>query len=508
MPKRWCKRFLKVMAVLAVLLILFLIVERVRGQVSLARYKRALIAKGEKLTARELQASNATGENGAPAVLEAIERLQAGVVLPDNYPPRMKLTPAGRAIVCFREPNWVEDGETNQWEQLASDLKENEATLAEIRIGLGKPALNNGVDFSQGMKMQFPQLAPPKKATRWFGSGSQLALHLGDPHAAMPDLLAEVRLPRLLADDRLLISELVRIAIGEVAKLDTWEALQAGRWTDKDLERLQNAWQETEFAASMARSLEGERLFSDVASEMMRDSNEDTIACLSWVEGFSKLTQPFDVGAEEHTVWDQVTGFLKKQVYCRVWRFAWSHQDQRRSLEAMQRLITATRAVTTSKSAEALQGLIAQIESEVYSRKYYDRLRFPNAESLTITANSVSKAMRAETDRSLIICAIALKRCALKHGKLPVNLDALVPEFVSAVPVDYMDGKPLRYRLNADGNFTLYSVGENLTDEGGDTSLLPDKEGIQTLWFKKDYVWPAPATLEEVEAYRQEAAKQ
>ena len=107
MFKRWCKRFLKAVAVLAVLLVLFLIVERVRGQIALARYKKALIAKGEKLTARELQASNATGENGAPAVLEAIGRLQAGAVLPDNYPPRMKMTPAGRAVVCFREPNWV-----------------------------------------------------------------------------------------------------------------------------------------------------------------------------------------------------------------------------------------------------------------------------------------------------------------------------------------------------------------------------------------------------------------
>ena len=507
MFKRWCKRFLKAVAVLAVLLVLFLIVERVRGQIALARYKKALIAKGEKLTARELQASNATGENGAPAVLEAIGRLQAGAVLPDNYPPRMKMTPAGRAVVCFREPNWVEHGKTNQWEQLASDLKNNEVTLAEIRIGLEKPALNNGVDFSQGMKMQFPQLSPPKKATHWFGSGSQLALHLGDPHAAMPELLAEVRLPRLLAEDRLLISELVRIAIGAVAKLDTWEALQAGGWTDKDLERLQDAWRETEFAASMARSLEGERLFSDIASEMMRDSNEYTIACLSWVEGFSKLTQPFDVGAEEHTVWDQVTGFLKKQVYCRVWRFAWSHQDQRRSLDTMQRLITATRATTTNKSAEALQGLIAQIESEVYSRNYYDRLRFPNAESLTITASSVSKAMRAETDRSLTICAIALKRYALRHGKLPASLDVLAPEFLPAVPVDYMDGKPLRYRLNADGSFLLYSVGENLTDDGGDTSALPDYTTSRNPWFKKDYIWPAPATPEEVEAYREEARK-
>src|SRR5690349_727499 len=54
MLKRWTKFLLKGLLALFVLLFLFLLFERVRGQISLARYKRELIAKGEKLTFREL----------------------------------------------------------------------------------------------------------------------------------------------------------------------------------------------------------------------------------------------------------------------------------------------------------------------------------------------------------------------------------------------------------------------------------------------------------------------
>ena len=46
-----------------------------------------------------------------------------------------------------------------------------------------------------------------------------------------------------------------------------------------------------------------------------------------------------------------------------------------------------------------------------------------------------------------------------------------MPEFVPKVPLDPVDGQPLRYRRNADGTFLLYSVGENGKDDGGNPAL-------------------------------------
>jgi hypothetical protein len=120
--------------------------------------------------------------------------------------------------------------------------------------------------------------------------------------------------------------------------------------------------------------------------------------------------------------------------------------------------------------------------------------------------------MRAETAKQMTETAIALKRYQLKYGKYPMDLDSLVPEFVSAVPLDPVDGQPLRYRLNSDGTFLLYSVGDNGKDDGGDPSLGKGVTSSSFYWQNPhalDWVWPQPATAEEIQAYydRQKSGK-
>ncbi|MEZ5300672.1 MAG: hypothetical protein R3F11_08445 [Verrucomicrobiales bacterium] len=64
----------------------------------------------------------------------------------------------------------------------------------------------------------------------------------------------------------------------------------------------------------------------------------------------------------------------------------------------------------------------------------------------------------------LVILKLALRRHEFAHGSLPDSLDALVPEFLDAVPADPYDGKPLRYSKE---NRIVYSVGKDLVDGGG-----------------------------------------
>jgi len=68
-----------------------------------------------------------------------------------------------------------------------------------------------------------------------------------------------------------------------------------------------------------------------------------------------------------------------------------------------------------------------------------------------------------------------------------------------------MDGKPLRYRLTADGHFVLYSVGLNCVDDGGTLlrherressgGLLPPGPQQAT-----HLVWPRPASTADIQA--------
>jgi hypothetical protein len=128
--------------------------------------------------------------------------------------------------------------------------------------------------------------------------------------------------------------------------------------------------------------------------------------------------------------------------------------------------------------------------------------RYLFTESVLALERFPRRLMNAETARQLMITAIALKRWQLKRGSNPPNLASLVPEFLQAVPRDPVDGQPLRYKLNPEGTFLLYSVGEDGVDNGGDPS---SPAGTKTFpWLRgRDMVWPGPATDAEVSAHRE-----
>ncbi len=82
------------------------------------------------------------------------------------------------------------------------------------------------------------------------------------------------------------------------------------------------------------------------------------------------------------------------------------------------------------------------------------------------------------------ITAIACERYRLIHGRYPEQIDALVPDFLDAVPIDPMDGKPLRYRIKEDGSAIIYTISTNLEDDGG----INDPEDPDAS-MQGDYVW-------------------
>jgi hypothetical protein len=62
--------------------------------------------------------------------------------------------------------------------------------------------------------------------------------------------------------------------------------------------------------------------------------------------------------------------------------------------------------------------------------------------------------------------ALTVERYRLAEEHLPESLDNLVPTYMQVVPKDPFNGRNLRYRKLETG-FVVYSVGDDLTDEGG-----------------------------------------
>lgn len=68
------------------------------------------------------------------------------------------------------------------------------------------------------------------------------------------------------------------------------------------------------------------------------------------------------------------------------------------------------------------------------------------------------------------MCALELSR--RERDSYPADLAELVPEWLAEIPVDLVDGAPLRYRREGD-RYTLYSIGWDGVDDGGSWMSRP-----------------------------------
>ena len=95
----------------------------------------------------------------------------------------------------------------------------------------------------------------------------------------------------------------------------------------------------------------------------------------------------------------------------------------------------------------------------------------PLLEGLTAnqTIDWVKWAQGCHRARAMMRCAavaLAAERYRIAERHWPDDLNALVPRYLAAVPVDPFDGRPLRLRRLPDG-IVVYSVGPDRADDAG-----------------------------------------
>jgi hypothetical protein len=93
---------------------------------------------------------------------------------------------------------------------------------------------------------------------------------------------------------------------------------------------------------------------------------------------------------------------------------------------------------------------------------------------------------QSAVDMARVACA--LERFRLAQDGYPETLDALQPRFIETLPHDVIGGQPLKYHRTDNGQFALYSVGWNGTDDGG-TVVLREHSKVSIDLEKGDWVW-------------------
>ncbi len=501
MLKRRLKLLGKILLALVVLLVVFLLFERFRGQISLALYERELIRKGEKLSVSEIIPQLASDvENGSPEIWRLISAIPEGKVLVRHLPPIAKSIAPGRALVGFREPNWTDTFiETNpfslmtitcRWEEVESELNGCRQTLVQVFSTLKRSAFDNKLDYSRGADMRVPHWQQVSRISGVLGASVQLSLRANRHSEACDTLVMMLDLPRLL--DRDGVAEFKRRDIASRCHGLTWEGLQAGIWSEEELVRIQEAWERLSFMTNLVFGFRVDRVSHDNDWDRYWRPNEFAV--------YGRSPNKFEE--------------LCNRVVHRVWSFSWSHQDQKRYWQGIQRVIELSELGVETKSYLAVSSPLEEFdfefarlekdkEGEIKKRfSPYDALRFPPSDYIvSCCIPEIQRTMRTETERSIAVTAIALRRCELRNGKMPQDLNALIPDFVSVVPTDFMDGTPIKYRLKGNGDYLLYSVATDGQDDEGNPLWTYGANASS----RQDWVWPTPAPPEEVEAARKKA---
>jgi hypothetical protein len=498
-PRRVWLMMLATVALLGCVVTGWILLRHYRAKSALAKYEQQLLARGEKLTYAELLSPLPPGENKAFELVGACGSFRTGAVLTLNAPPALKTIAPGKALVITKQTEWVvTPGQGSfRWEQLAEDLKLNSKAREDLRAIVRSPVLRYPLNY-RGLNTLLPHLGRVKPGAQHLSASALDNIRNGRIEAAVDDIEAIMLLSRLTADEPILISQLVHIAIVSIALQDCWALLQADALPDDQLARLQKVL-DVDLTAGMVESLRGERVMARDAIHMLRSEE------LNFVDVVKSFSSGFDDGEsmgliENLPYNDEIRGAIRVGVILPMWRFIWSYEDARHSLEEIQAVLQAVEQSRAQRSAGPLKAARDTIEEKKREDAAYKSWSyFVTRLLIGAPAHGPMRAFRCQTHVEMTRAAIGLKRYQLRHRKYPQTLEQLVPEFLAKHPVDWMSGQKLLYRMEGD-SFVLWSVGDN----GVDDKATPDQSEPYNLLEGPDIVWPQPASEAEVEAHKAE----
>lgn len=508
---RWTGRTL---LVLLATLALFILEENLRGRIMLSRYKAELRAKGEKLTLAELNLPEVPKEgNGAFEFLATTEELTAISKADPLWSyglSVMRFASAGCAVVLHQKENLVdrrprpqppsskrssEMGRGRQpeaprplptcsWDELSNDVAAARNVLDKAKDAARQPVLRADLNYVQGFPKHWPDPVKIWRLTDWLSASAFEALHRRNLDVALENITAISDSTRLFKDTREPVLQTVRLSTVNTGLQVTWDALQTEGWTDEQLAKMQESWQRDGCLPDLVSCLEWDR--ARCAQAYNRDTLKDLLDGL-------KLMSYWREDMQEGRQYRLDTSLLT--AHWLIWRAAWFEQSQLRTLRLWSKSLDDARNVAKQKSW-AVWPERPKWRWTVYGFlrwMFYDRWRRLVDDTGYDCDLEMQRTIQYETQQEMTVAAIALKRFHLRTGSFPASLSVLVPEFLPELPHDWMDGKPLRYRLNADRTFTLYSVGENGVDNGGDPNSQQPTGSFQ-MWYAPDAVWPQAAS--------------
>ena len=349
-------------------------------------------------------------------------------------------------------------------------LSKYDSTIEELRRSSQLPSSRFPLEYDKENPddMLLPHLGALKGSTPVLRLRAIAELQNGQSDQALADIKLLLRLTDSIRTEPFLISHLVRIAMGNLTLQPIYEGLADHKWPDAQLVELDSELAKLDFIADYKLAMRGEMVLCQGG---FFDYLRHHPGQLSNLSGNGDTAPPAPAFAPSRLIpsgW-----FYQNQLHC-----------ARMMVEFYLPVADANQGIISPAAARHANEVLFAETKTTTPYNIIERMLLPTF------GHIANKFAYAQSAADLARVAIALERYRLAHGEYPESLDVLAPQFIAKLPHDVINGQPLHYRRTSDGQFVLYSVGWNETDDGGEVGLTKNGNvDINT----GDWVWRYPA---------------
>jgi len=319
--------------------------------------------------------------------------------------------------------------------KIAEYIADNNEALELLHAGAEIENCRYSIDLTPGFAATLPNLSEIRNAVRLLGLEAILHAENGDGRSATRSAISAFGIARSLAREPVTISQLARAGCQSSAISAVEQLINRTELSDEQLLELLECVRESERISDLSCAFVGERCMGISFFRVPESAGPDVIGgsgpLFRSVLALYKAVGLADADAVIYL--DLMDGYLKAA-----------------QLPLYERL-------------EAVNAVDAKLQSTSKVHVMLHSIMPALSRIATIETRAIAR-LRASG------VALAIQRYRLAGGALPGKLADLVPTYLQTVPKDPFDGDDLRYR-KLDTGFVVYSIGEDLSDDGGKEKL-------------------------------------
>lgn len=350
--------------------------------------------------------------------------------------------------------------------RLRGELASLQRTLEQIDFALERPHSQFPVAHEDGPHALMPHLPILRDLSFVYTIRATLALADGNADEAFCNIASHFALAKSISGEPQLISLVIRSRMIRQALHPVWEGLRTRAFSETRLQTLQEIIAEIELLPHMERALTGQRFFAWM-----------------FIDGFPYSDTPPDAVV----------------VPPRLMPTGWKKRNKAIASRMMEIHFKALFDPASRRFfPERFDAVADRVEAEFTHAidHHLSRGFFSNIIALR-------RPVATQTSVDLAVLAVAVERFRLHHGRLPSDLNELVPAYLDEVRWEITSEREYGYRVQED-NVVLYSTWLDQTDDRGNAvarSANTHRAGSPALMRTRgDLVWsyqPVPEFTEE-----------